>query len=270
MSIELEARGVTVRRGGRALLDNVAASVRRGVLMAVIGPNGSGKSTLLRILAGLWQPSAGSVTLGGVALGALGRAEIARRVTYLPQDVRCDFAFTVQEMVAMGRHPHRNTRGEHERGVRAIDVAIGVCGLDHLRARTVDRLSGGERQRVAIARCLAAEPTVLLLDEPSAHLDLEHTLRIFALGRQLADSGRAVVIATHDISAISRVATTALVLHGGRCVGAGSLPDVLTGELCRDVFGVERQAVPRVGEQPVLVFSTVAPPVAPSLESLAR
>ncbi len=267
MSVALEARGITVRRGRRSILRDTTVVVRRGTLTAVIGPNGSGKSTLLRVLAGLWRPSAGSVALGGVALCTMRRTEIARQVAFLPQETRCDFAFTVEEMVGMGRHPHRGLRGEDARGCRAVEEAISVCALDDLRGRTVDRLSGGERQRVAVARCLAAEPDVLLLDEPTAHLDLEHTLRIFSLGRLLADSGRAVVIATHDISAISLIATTALVLSGGRPVAEGRLPDVLTVELCRNVFGVDRQQVRRADGQPVLVFSSAAS--GPHAESIA-
>jgi iron complex transport system ATP-binding protein len=257
----LEVRGVTVRRRGRPILLDATVALAPGTLTALIGPNGSGKSTLLRVLAGLWRPSSGTVTLGGTALGGMARVEVARRVAFLPQDTHCDFAFTVDEMVAMGRHPHRGTAGEHERGARAIAAATSSCGLDALRWRTVDGLSGGERQRVAIARCLAADPQVLLLDEPTAHLDLEHSLRIFALGRQMADAGRAVVIATHDVGAVARVATTAWVLHGGRRVAGGELPGVLTTALCREVFGVDRRQLDHAG-QPLLVFSRAAAPAA--------
>jgi iron complex transport system ATP-binding protein len=197
----LEARHATVRRAGRALLLDATATIVPGVLTAIVGPNGSGKSTLLRVLAGLWPPSEGTVTLDGVALGDLPRDAIARRVAFLPQETRCDFAFTVDEMVAMGRHPHRGAHGEHDRGRRAVDAVITQCGLTHLRARTVDRLSGGERQRVAIARCMASEPRILLLDEPTAHLDLRHALDIFALVKTMAEAGRAVAIATHDVIA---------------------------------------------------------------------
>ncbi len=255
MSGLLEARHATVRRAGRALLLDATATVAPGVLTAIVGPNGSGKSTLLRVLAGLWPPSEGTVTLDGVALGDLSRDAIARRVAFLPQETHCDFAFTVDEMVAMGRHPHRGAQGEHGRGRRAIDAAITQCGLTHLRARTVDRLSGGERQRVAIARCLAGEARVLLLDEPTAHLDLQHALDIFALLKTLAGAGRAVAIATHDVSAVARVATIGMVLNAGRRVAQGPMPEVLSAEVCRDVFGVDRHQVAHADGRPVLVFS---------------
>jgi iron complex transport system ATP-binding protein len=251
----LEARHATVWRGGRAILCDATAVVSPGVLTAIVGPNGSGKSTLLRLLAGIWRPSEGSVTLGGVALGDLSRDAIARSIAYLPQETRCEFAFTVEEMVAMGRHPHRGAHGEHQRGRRAVEAGIVQCGLTHLRTRPVDRLSGGERQRVAIARCLASEPHVLLLDEPTAHLDLQYALDIFALVKTLADAGRAVAIATHDVSAIARVATDGMVLSGGRRVAQGPMPGVLSEELCRDVFGVDRHQMPHADGRPVLVFS---------------
>jgi iron complex transport system ATP-binding protein len=253
----LEARGVTVWRGGRAILHDCALRAEPGTLTAVIGPNGSGKSTLLRVLAGLWQPQRGSVLLDDVPLAAWSRREIARRVGFLPQDTRCDFAFTVEEMVALGRHPHRGHAGEARNGRAAIDAAIATCGLADRRGQSVDRLSGGERQRAAIARCLAAAPGTLLLDEPTAHLDLQHALDLFALGRSLAAAGRAVVIATHDISAIARVATRGVVLNRGAMVATGALPELLTADLCREVFRVERHEVPDAANRPVLVFSSV-------------
>ena len=253
MSIALDQ--VTKRYQEQPVVNDVSIEVGEGEFFVLLGPSGSGKSTLLRVLAGLWSPQAGSVLMDGVPLGTLSRSAIARRIGFLPQDTRCDFAFTVEEMVAMGRHPHRGRPDEHARGRQASDAAIAACGLAHLRQRPVDRLSGGERHRVAIARCLASEPQTLLLDEPTAHLDLQHALDIFALGRSLAESGRAVVIATHDVSTVARVATTGIVLSRGRLVGAGPLPDVLTTNLCRDVFGVERHDA-RHGD-PILVFSSV-------------
>jgi iron complex transport system ATP-binding protein len=269
MTAALEARNVTVRRGGRTILHEISVRTPRGAMTAVIGPNGSGKSTLLRVLAGLWRADAGSVLLEGVPMPGLSRSDIARRVGFLPQDTRCDFAFTVEEMVTMGRHPHRGQPDELRRGRRATESAIVTCGLDHLQKRAVDRLSGGERHRVAIARCLASEPEILLLDEPTAHLDLQHALDIFALGQSLAASGRTVVIATHDISAIARAATTAIVLSQGQLAAAGALPDVLTADLCRHVFGVDRHEVPQADGRPILVFSSTTRKPEPHMESIA-
>src|SRR5262245_46281803 len=155
MKGQLEATRVSVERNGRRILDGATMTVAPGTLTAVVGPNGSGKSTLLRVLAGLWQTIEGEVRLDGEGLDRMPRRAVARRLAFLPQDTRCDFAFTVEEIVAMGRHPHRGRfEPEHDRDREAIASALETCDLIKLRERTVDQLSGGERQRVAIARCL--------------------------------------------------------------------------------------------------------------------
>ena len=256
MTATLEARQVSVVRGRRAILAPQNVRIGPGELTAIVGPNGSGKSTLLRALAGLWTVSTGTVTIDGRDLRGLPRRDIARRLTFLPQDSRCDFGFTVEEMVAMGRYPHRGRFDrERDRDRRAIDSAIATCDLGHLRIRRVDRLSGGERQRAAIARCLAAEPDVLLLDEPTAHLDLEHALSILTLCRALADGGRAVVLASHDLSTIAQFATRVLVLRQGHVVGDGTPQDVLTPAICRRVFAVDTEMVTTAGGRHAFVFS---------------
>jgi iron complex transport system ATP-binding protein len=257
MSAALAGTQLTVDRGGRCILAAEEVSLAPGTLTAILGPNGSGKSTLLRVLAGLWSGGDGIVTLGGEPLARMTRKHVARRVSFLPQDTRSDFAFTVEETVAMGRYPHRG-RFEAERDADrlAIESAISTCDLDELRQRTVDRLSGGERQRVAIARCLAADPEVLLLDEPTAHLDLEHTLGIFALCRALADAGGTIAVATHDLATVCRYATTVVLLRAGRIVASGSTAAVLTPDACREVFAVDTEVVATKNGQAALVFSS--------------
>jgi iron complex transport system ATP-binding protein len=237
---DLEARAVSLRRGGRQVLADIDASVAPGHLTALVGPNGSGKSTLLRVLAGLLKPDAGQVWLDGRLLTTWPRRDIACRLALLPQDTRADFAFQVDELVAMGRHPHR---GRFERSKAAdhaaVSAALARCALGTLRTRALDTLSGGERQRVAIARCLATQAPVLLLDEPTAHLDLEHALGLFALCRSLAEEGRAVALATHDLALALRHATRVLVLSAGRVHAFGPPHEALRPEVCRAVFGVE-------------------------------
>lgn len=257
MTPAVEGRNVSVVRGGRAILVDATVGLTSHSLTAVLGPNGSGKSTLLRVLAGLWPVSNGVVMLDGVAMGDLPRRDVARRLAFLPQNTRCDFALTVDEMVSMGRHPHRG-RFERERECdrQAIESAIATCDLGRLRLRRVDRLSGGERQRVAIARCLAAEPGIVILDEPTAHLDLEHGLSILALCRSLADAGRAVAIATHDVSAIAQFATQVILLNHGRIVGDGTPEQVLTPARCRSVFAVDSEIVATADGRRAFVFST--------------
>ena len=257
MSAVLAGVDMTVVRGGRRILDGASVSISPGSVTAILGPNGSGKSTLLRVLTGLWRTSSGAVHLDGEPLVGLSRSRIARRIAFLPQDTHCDFAFTVEEIVAMGRHPHLGAfASAREEDRRAIQKAVATCDLDHLRTRTIDRLSGGERQRVVIARCLAAEPAVLLLDEPTAHLDLEHALTVLSLCRSLAAGGTAVVFATHDLGNAARFASQAVLLSEGRVVAAGAPAAVLTPLRLKEVFAVDTQIVMTADGRPAFVFST--------------
>jgi iron complex transport system ATP-binding protein len=244
MSALLECAAATAELSGRPVLPEISVGVPAGALTAIVGPNGSGKSTLLRMLAGLIRPAAGTVRLGGVSLETLTRREIASRIAFLPQHTTCDFAFTVEEAVAMGRHPHRGAFAPaRHRDRAAVASALARCDLEGLRGRLVDRLSGGEAQRVAIARCLAAEPEVMLLDEPTAHLDLEHSFDIFDRCRALARAGRAVAVATHDLSTAAEFATSVVVLHRGRVAASGAPARVLTPDLCSQVFAVTVEVV---------------------------
>jgi iron complex transport system ATP-binding protein len=264
----LAGQDIVVVRTGRRILDEVSVTVIPGALTAVIGPNGSGKSTLLRVLAGLWAPASGAVTLNGEPLAGMPRRDVARRLSFLPQDTRCDFAFTVEEIVAMGRHPHRGRFApEGARDREVVEAAVRMCDLAHVRTRTITRLSGGERQRVAIARCLAAEPDVLLLDEPTAHLDLEHSLAVIALCCDLAAQGTAVIVATHDLGTVSRFAARAVLLHHGQVVGIGSPATVLTPARLKEVFAVDTQIATTADGRSAFVFET---PTAqqPALEEL--
>ena len=262
----LSGTDLTVVRERRRILDTATLALPPGAITAILGPNGSGKSTLLRALAGVWQTDGGTVTLDGRSLASMSRQDIARRVSFLPQDTRCDFAFTVEEIVAMGRYPHRNRFAPEERRDRAaMDAAITRCDLDHLRGRTIDRLSGGERQRVAIARCFATEPAVLLLDEPTAHLDVEHALTILTLCRKMAATGATIAVAMHDLGTVVRFANHAALLHDGRIVASGAPNEVLTPARCRQVFAVDTEVLTTADGQPALVFTspTMAPAPAP-------
>lgn len=261
MRVMLAGHELVLVRSGRRILDAVSATMTPGALTAVIGPNGSGKSTLLRVLAGLWTPTSGAVTLDGEPLERMPRRDVARRLSFLPQDTRCDFAFTVEEIVAMGRHPHRGRFApEAARDREAIEDAVGMCDLAHLRTRTITRLSGGERQRVAIARCLAAEPDILLLDEPTAHLDLEHALSVLALCCSLAAKGTAVVVATHDLGTVARFATDTVLLRDGQVVATGPPAAVLTAARLKEVFGVDTQIATTADGRSAFVFEMPTTP----------
>jgi iron complex transport system ATP-binding protein len=251
----LSAEGVVVKRGHRTILDGVTVRVAPGELLSIVGPNGSGKSSLLRVLAGIWKPDEGAARIGHKPLSEFGRRELAQQVAFVAQDTRMDFAFTVEEIVAMGRHPHR---GRFERASaedrRAIDAAIASCDIEHLRGRFVNALSGGERQRVALARSLAVEPEIILLDEPTASLDIQHGLEILELCRDLAKAGKMIVLATHDLNAVARYATTVVLIHSGRIAYSGNCDGILESEVLGQVFGVRAEKLQSPGGDSVYLF----------------
>ena len=212
-------------------------------------------------MAGIWQPSSGHVLLGGVPLRGLRSRELARRVSFVPQDTRIDFSFTVREVVAMGRYAHRRRfAGETSDDRHAVRAAMEQCDVDRLASCPANTLSGGERQRVLIARSLAARPEVIILDEPTANLDIEHALAILRLCRELAAERRAVLLATHDIDAASRYADAIEVMERGRSAASGPPQDVLNPASVRRVFGVEGEIVRAASGTPHFIFETAARP----------
>lgn len=224
--------GITVVRG--ATLD-----VPAGEVVGLIGPNGAGKSTLLRAVTGGARLLAGSIALGGQALGTLDAHHRARLVGVVPQQVSAAFAFTALEFVLMGRHPHLG-RLQHA-GARDVGIAEHVMErTDTLRlaGEPVDTLSGGDLQRLALAQALAQEPSVLLLDEATSHLDLNHRLQVLDLVRDLADSGLGVLAVFHDLDLAARFSDRISVVAGGVLEPAGAPESVITAELLARVFGV--------------------------------
>ena len=240
MKLELVKAGV--RAGGRWLVRDATLELSEGNLTAFVGPNGSGKTTLLRLLAGLWQPSEGEVLLDGCELSRLPRRELARRVAYTPQDTHIEFAFTVRDVVMMGRHPHLGRFEREGAGDRqAVLAAMGRADCLHLADRLVTELSGGERQRVVIARSLATEAQIILLDEPVANLDIRHALDTLELCRELAGEGKTVALAVHDLNLAARYATEVVLVSAGRLVARGAPAEVVTGERIRAAFGVHTE-----------------------------
>jgi len=253
--IELCAENLVVRRGDRTILDHVSLNLQPGDFLSIGGPNGSGKSSLLRALSGLWQPSAGSIRIGARALSEFSRRELAQTIAFVPQDTRMDFAFTVQEIVAMGRHPRR---GRFERASsfdrQAIEAALEQCDIAYLRDRFVTTLSGGERQRVAIARSLAVEPAIILLDEPTANLDIQHSLEVLDLCRTLAQAGKSIVLATHDLNAVARYTTRVALIGSGKIAYTGDCAGLFTTDVLGKVFGVRAEILHSASGHPVYVF----------------
>lgn len=226
--------------GRRPVLDGVDLRVSRGELLAVLGSNGSGKTTLLRVLAGTLRPTSGAVHLFGRPIERWSRVEIARRVAVLPQSLELPAGFRVADVVAMGRIPHaRGAFGAGPDDERAVEMALRDAGASELVRRPVTELSGGERQRVLIAMALAQEPAILLLDEPTLHLDLAHQLELVRALQRLRHARHVAVVAVlHDLNLAADYADRCVLLDGGRLVPAGSATQAIDPQLARRAFGV--------------------------------
>jgi iron complex transport system ATP-binding protein len=237
----LRADGITVEIRGRAILRDVSVALDRGERIALVGPNGAGKSTLLRVLAGTLRPTAGRVELAGVSLADLGRAQVARRLAVVPQQTALPFAMRVEEVVALGRLPHEAPlRGARPADRAAVAAAIDRVGLGHLMGRDARELSLGERQLVLLALAVAQAAPVMLLDEPTVHLDLRHQVEAMELLRDLNErDGTALVAVLHDLGLAGHFFPRLVVIDHGRVVADGPPAEVLTDALIRDVFGVE-------------------------------
>jgi len=226
---------------GRAVLHGVSLEVEPGEMLAIVGPNGAGKSTLLRMLGGSLAPWRGAVELMGAPLVSFDRRALARRLAFVGQDNPVAFSFNALEVVLMGRAPHLGSFHFESRGDLALARdALARFGLLGLATRSIQELSGGERKRVFLARALAQEPAVALLDEPTAHLDLRHVAEIFTrFGELRAERGLAVAATLHDLNAAALYADRVLLLKDGVAMGSGAPHDVLTEEKLREVYETE-------------------------------
>jgi iron complex transport system ATP-binding protein len=245
----LSIQDVIAAYGRKVVLNGVSMEVGDGEFLGLIGPNGSGKTTLLRVLSGVLAPRKGRVVLRGVNLHDIGRRKLARTMAFLPQDLALDFSFTVREVTFMGRSPHwPRIGGETRRDLEITERAMELTGVAHLADRIITELSGGERQRVFIAMCLAQEPEVLVLDEPTSHLDIAHQLSALDLIRRLnRQTGMTVISVFHDLNLAAEYCERLVVLDRGRVQALGSPEDVLTADRILRVYGVnvliERNAV---------------------------
>jgi iron complex transport system ATP-binding protein len=234
------ARGVTVRypRAARTAISDVTIDIARARFTAIIGPNGSGKSTLIRALLGALPLDAGSVAFEDRPVRDYVRSQLARRIGAVTQIEEMPFPVTVRELVATGRYPHLGAwRAEGDADRVAVRRALDRCHVSDLADRSVAEVSGGERQRARIARALAQEAPTLVLDEPTASLDIAHEMVVFELLRSLADDeGRTVIVATHNINLAARYADTMLLMADGRAAHAGAPADVMRKDVLQPVY----------------------------------
>ena len=241
----LRAQGATAGQDGEPgmplVLDDVSAAVARGGLVGILGPNGSGKTTLLRLLGGLVRPSVGRISLDGVDLRTIPRAITARRMAMVPQETQLAFEYTVLEMATMGRYPHLGAfEIEGPEDLEIAREALRATGTHDLAVRLFNTLSGGEKQRVVIAGALAQSPDILLLDEPTASLDLAYQLEIRSILEKLnRERNLTIVVSTHDLNFAAGLCRELVLLHQGRVLAAGATEAMLDATLIRKLYGVE-------------------------------
>lgn len=259
----MHATDVSVIIGGKRLLDGVSLSVTPGRVTALIGPNGAGKSTLISVLAGERHPEEGGAFLDGTPLRAWPMLSVARRRAVLLQDSSLDFAFTVEEVIELGRLPFSGTQAQLEDEM-AIAAAARLTGVQEFLRRSYQTLSGGEKQRVQFARAIAQvwrqrpsakdEARYLILDEPTSALDLHHQRMVLDVARRLADEGVGVLAAIHDLNLAAAYADDAVLLKRGSVLAAGRVDEVMTAPTLGTCFEIEVEIVAREnGQRAILV-----------------
>ena len=258
--MEIEARGIAVRFGTTPLLEGVDLVMRAGEMVGLVGPNGSGKTTLLRILANLRAPEAGKVRYAGRTARAIGMRELARQIAYLAQGGSVHWPMRVENVVALGRLPHRRAfygvdAADHD----AIEAAMMAADVLSLRARTMSQVSGGERMRVLLARALAVDAPILLADEPIAALDPLHQLQAMELLRSIAHKGRGVMVVLHDLALATRYCDRLILLADGGVLDEGPPERVLTDAHLVRAYGVEVVRGERDGVPYLLPWKLSAP-----------
>jgi len=234
----LQACGVSFSYGRRPVLCEVGLAIDRGEFLGLIGPNGSGKTTLVKILSGVLAPAGGRVTLDGRDLVSIGRRKIARRIAVVAQEERCPEGFAVEEIVLMGRSPYlRGMAMERSRDHEAAKRAMDAAGCLSLHGRRMAALSGGERRRVYIARALAQEPEILLMDEPTAHLDLYHQGEIMERLCERNRQGLTILMVTHDVNLAALYCGRMAALRDGRIMGTGRPEELMEPVFLETIFG---------------------------------
>jgi len=253
----VEARHLAYAYGDRPVLKDISFSVEKGDFFVIIGPNGSGKTTLMRIISGFLKPGNGRLAVMGRPIGAYTRRTLARTIAMVPQAVSVEFPFTVMELVLMGRSPHQGILGLADKADRDLArQAMSFTGVEELSGRRLNQLSGGECQRVFIARAICQDPGIMLLDEPTASLDLAHQVRVMDLMERLRnEKGVTVVMVSHDVNLAAMYGNRLLLLKDGRILSLGAPGEVLTYETLEAAY----ECALLVDESPLGKFQRVTP-----------
>ena len=246
--MKLRVENLSFAYNGTAALANINLDIESGEIVSLVGPNGSGKTTLLKSISGLLKPKQGVVYLDEQSVESLSAGEIARKLASLEQEHQVGFDYLVRELIEWGRIPHRSRIARwSEVDEQIVESAIELAGLEELQSKSIHEISGGEKQRVFLAMAIAQQPELLLLDEPTAHLDLKYQVQILRLIKNLASKGMSVVMALHDLNLAADVSDRIVVLNDGLVVTVGAPQDVLNEELLLDVWGVSTTILKQAG-----------------------
>lgn len=261
VSMRLQVQGIEFAYNSVPVLRDVAFVAEEGEIIGVLGPNGSGKTTLLRCMNRALSPSKGTVLVEEKDLGSMTRKEIASEMAVVPQNCVITFPFTALEVVMMGRNPSMDRFSrEGKEDVEIVKKAMEATSVTGLAARPMNHLSGGERQRVIIARALAQQPKIMLLDEPTLHLDVNHQMDIMELVRDLARREKlTVIMVSHDLNLVARYCDKLILLDQGRVLSAGTVPEVLTQDNVEKVFRIRSLVCydERIGAYNLTILGTV-------------
>jgi iron complex transport system ATP-binding protein len=237
----LSAKDISFSYREKPVLEGVSLEVKKGEILGILGPNGCGKTTLLKILNRNLHPQGGKVLMGDIDIEDISKKKIARHIAVVPQSNEIRFAFSVRDIVTMGRMPFLgNFKGESSSDLQIVEEAMEKTNISEFADRLINTMSGGERQRVIIARALAQRPDILLLDEPTLHLDINHQFEILDLVKKLSDEeSLTVVIVSHDLPMVAKYCDRMILIHDHRIFAMGTTEEVLTRENMRTVFNIE-------------------------------
>jgi len=250
--VKLKIRGLVFNYASIPVLNDVTLELGESEVLVCVGPNGAGKTTLLRCIDGLLKPERGSIFLDGKEIKEMTMMEIARRVGYVPQSASRAFPTTVFNTVLIGRRPHIRWRGS-ERDIKAVVEVLKLMGIENLAMRDVNELSGGQLQKVLIARVLAQEADILLMDEPTSNLDIKHQFEVMDIIKDIVRSrGISVIMAIHDLNLAARYADRIIIMNNGKIFDAGDATKVLTPKNIKRVYDVSAEVV-YIHNMPVIV-----------------
>ncbi len=240
---QLEVKNLGYNYGEKVVLDNVSFEVRPGEILGILGPNGCGKTTMLKNLNRNLSPHRGCVMLDGSSLEDIVKRDIARKIAVVPQSNEIRFAFTVREIVEMGRMPFQESfRGSSSEDLRIVEDAMVQTGVDSMADRHINTMSGGERQRVIIARAIAQSPEIILMDEPTLHLDINMQFEVLDLIRKLSrENNLTVIIVSHDLPMVARYCDRMILIHDHNIFAMGRPEEILTPENMRTVFNIDAE-----------------------------